>query len=164
MIFLLGICFNGKDSNAQDMAWAIPMQAETETYFGTSIVERGGSRSEVRFVVGGTKVEDSHDVKLYDDWQLGRVDFYHNPLDFTNFNWDDFEQFDNDPCSEFLEVFSDEPSSESHQDDYSIPPVIADASPFVFPFETLLNAPVEDHQDIGSVLVAHVMSLATRNH
>ncbi|TGO17977.1 hypothetical protein BTUL_0013g00500 [Botrytis tulipae] len=193
-ISLLGICFNGKESIAQDMAWAIPMQAENvETYFGTNIVEEGrfagpsersnsvtrasmvliaavandpwpdldrgpslyinsGVIGQKEFVVGGTKVEDSHDqsISIYDDWHLDRVDFYHNPLDFTYFNWDDFEQFDNDPCSEFLEVFNDEPSSESHQDNYSIPPVIADASPFVFPFETLPNAPVYDHQDIGS--------------
>ncbi|TGO27017.1 hypothetical protein BPAE_0049g00440 [Botrytis paeoniae] len=77
-------------------------------------------------------------------------DFYDNPLDFTDFNWDDFEQFDNDPCLEFLNFSNDEPSSESHQDTYTIPFVIADASPFIFPFETLPNAPVDDHQDMGS--------------
>ncbi|TGO42576.1 hypothetical protein BHYA_0007g00770 [Botrytis hyacinthi] len=72
-------------------------------------------------------------ISSYDDWQLGRNDdFYDIPLDFTDFNWDNVEQFDNDP------------------DNYSIPPVIADASPFVFPFETFTNAPVDDHQDIGS--------------
>ncbi|TGO46524.1 hypothetical protein BCON_0320g00120 [Botryotinia convoluta] len=90
-------------------------------------------------------------ISSYDDWQLGRNDdFYDNPLDFTHLNWDNFEQFDNDPCSEFLNFFNDEPSSESHQDSYNIPPVIADASPFIFPFETLPNAPINDHHDMGS--------------
>ncbi|KAF7931600.1 uncharacterized protein EAE98_004336 [Botrytis deweyae] len=89
-------------------------------------------------------------ISSYDDWQLGRNDdFYDIPLDFTNFNWDDFEQFDTDPCSEFLNFFNDEPSSESHQDAYSISPVITDASPFVFPFESLPNVPVDD-QEMGS--------------
>ncbi|KAF5874561.1 uncharacterized protein Bfra_004572 [Botrytis fragariae] len=90
-------------------------------------------------------------ISSYDDLQLGRNDdFYDNPLDFTNFNSGDFEQFDNDPCSEFLNFFNDKPSSESQQDTYNIPPVITDASPSIFPFETLPNADVDDRQDMGS--------------
>ncbi|TEY74744.1 hypothetical protein BOTCAL_0070g00100 [Botryotinia calthae] len=77
-------------------------------------------------------------------------DFYDNPLDFTYFDWDNFEHYDNDPCSEFLNFFNDEPSSESHQDTHSIPLVTADTSPFIFPFETLQNASVDGHQDMGS--------------
>ncbi|KAF7872453.1 hypothetical protein EAF04_003374 [Stromatinia cepivora] len=80
----------------------------------------------------------------------------------TYFDWESFQPFDNDPCSEFLNFSIDKPSSESYQDVYNTPSVIADALLFTFPFETLPNASI-DGSDFSHLCDApyHIQSNAT---